>query len=441
MVTTRLRIGATVVRPWCQPGRVPGPVNPRLVRWRDPQVLLLAAYVGAAGFCQFGVIAALGDVAEGLGGEGPGDTIAAQVGLSGTALGVGLAVIRLASLAALPLAGAADRLGRRRTLRWWCGLGVALTALAAFSPTYAVFVAVFAVSRPLLTATNTIAGVAAAEQTASADRAKAMALVAAAYGVGSGLVAVLRGVAGDALGFRAVFALALVPLVLVTALGPRLAEPDRWAGLDDADRTVPVLGAVAPAFRRRLALLAGVMVAISVVTGPANSFFFLYLEDVLDQAPGTSAVLVVAAGLFGLVGLLVGRLAADRLGRRPTAAVAVVAVPLAGVVTYSGSVPAAAVGYLAAVLVGSAFLPAFGALQAESFPTEVRAAVAGWLVVAGVVGAFLGLLAFGLVADAGDHFAAAAGLVFTPMALAAACLLRVPETVGRELEDVTFPQD
>src|SRR5690606_23971038 len=103
--------------------------------------------------------------------------------------------------------------------------------------------------------------------------------LAAAYGVGSGLVAVIRGVAGDGIGFRGLFSLALVPLVAVVVLGPRVREPDRFTG---AGERLPVLGAVARPHRRRLAVLAGFIFAISVVTGPANSFFFLYAEDVLD---------------------------------------------------------------------------------------------------------------------------------------------------------------
>lgn len=418
------------------------PQRLHLHRWRDPAVLALAGFAVAAGFGQFSVVVALGDVAEGFGATGGGNTIAEQAGLSGTALGIGLAVIRVASLLALPRAAAADRVGRRRTLLWCCGLGMALTALAALSPTYAVFVAVFALGRPLLSATDTVSGVAAAEQTASPDRARALALVAAAYGLGAGLIAVLRGLAGDALGFRAVFALAVIPLVGVLALGRFVTEPDRFRAVvvaDTAGRTVPVLGAVAPPFRRRLLVLAGVMFSISAVTGPANSFLFLYVENVLDLPSTATAAMVMAAGLCGLGGLLLGRAGADRIGRRPTVALAMVAVPAAGIVTYSGSVPAAVTGYLTAVLFGSAFLPAMGALQAELFPTPVRAAAAGWMVAASVVGAFVGLVAFGLVADAGDRFVTASAVVFAPMALAAVLVTLVPETRGRELEDAGQP--
>src|SRR5450756_1914847 len=72
------------------------------------------------------------------------------------------------------------------------GAGLALTALAAASPSYWWFVAIFACGRPLLSATNGLAQVDVAEQTASADRAKAVALVAAGYGAGAGAIAIVH---------------------------------------------------------------------------------------------------------------------------------------------------------------------------------------------------------------------------------------------------------
>jgi hypothetical protein len=53
--------------------------------------------------------------------------------------------------------------------------------------------------RPLLAGTNAICGVIAAEETRSRDRAKAIALATAAWSGGTGLIAVVRGVAGTAL--------------------------------------------------------------------------------------------------------------------------------------------------------------------------------------------------------------------------------------------------
>lgn len=412
------------------------PRSPHLHRWWSKPVLGVVLLVAAAGFGQFGAVAALGDVAEELG-EVRGDaTLAEQAGLSGTALGIGLAIIRLASLLSLPLAGLADRLGRRKTTVAFCAIGLAVTATAAVSPTFWWFVAIFALSRPLLTATDTIGEVAVAEQTASRDRAKAVALVAAGFGVGAGLIALVRGVADEALGFRGVFILALVPLVLVLVIQRWVIEPDRFRRHEEARDRIPVLAAVGAAHRRTLGLLIVVVFAVAMVTGPANSFFFLYAENILGLSASVTAALVIGAGLTGLLGLLLGRWGADRLGRRPTAAVALVSIAAAGILTYSGSVPAVVIGYLSAVMAGSVFAPAAGALHAELFPTAVRAATAGWLVVSGVLGAVVGLMAFGAVADAGDRFGIAAIAVFIPAAVASLVLALIPETRGRELESL-----
>src|SRR5271154_6188589 len=99
--------------------------------WTDRAVVGLGLVALAAGFGQFGLTATLGDVARHFGHVLHGSSITDQAGLSGTQLGLGLAVIRLASLGGLPIAGLADRVGRRRVLLLACGLGLALTAASA----------------------------------------------------------------------------------------------------------------------------------------------------------------------------------------------------------------------------------------------------------------------------------------------------------------------
>src|SRR5580704_18409269 len=127
------------------PGAIPppGPGGLRLRRWSDRAVVGVAVAAFASGFGQFGVVAALGDVARGFGEVNQGATFADQAGLSGTDLGVGLAIMRLASLGALPVTGLADRFGRRMLLLVTVSAGLAMTALAAASPGYWWFVAIF----------------------------------------------------------------------------------------------------------------------------------------------------------------------------------------------------------------------------------------------------------------------------------------------------------
>ena len=421
------------------PGTIPGPGPAvlRLHRWNDRAVVAVAIAAFASGFAQFGVVAALGDVARGFGQVNQGATLADQAGLSGTDLGIGLAIMRLASLGALPITGLADRFGRRRMLLVTVGLGLAMTAAAAASPSYWWFVAIFASGRPLLSATNALAQVTAAEQTGSADRAKAVALIAAGYGTGAGVVAIVHSLAERAIGFRGVFVLALVPLALLPLLSRWISEPDRFAvAAAGSEHPVPVLGAVAPPFRRRLLVIAVLAFAVSVITGPANSFVFLFAQNFLHQRGTVTAAMVVGAGAAGLVGLLAGRWLADRVRRRLTGALAMVAVALFATLTYTGSTSALVTGYILGVFAGSVFAPAAGSLVNELFPTSVRASVAGWSLAAGVLGAVAGLVIFGAVAEAVHRFAVAGLVTFLPAALVMVLFWLLPETRGVEPEDL-----
>lgn len=413
------------------------PVPLHLHRWKDRAVLALALTALASGFGQFGVVAALGSVAKGLGQVVQGASLTDQVGMSGTVLGIGLAIIRLASLGALPVTGLADRFGRRLMLLVTVSAGLVLTMVAAASPTFWWFVAIFACGRPLLSATNALSQVAAGEETGKADRAKAVALIAAGYGVGAGLIAIIHSLASSVLGFRGIFLLALAPLALVPLLRRWIEEPDRFAVMEaSGEHPQPVLGAVARPFRRRLLVVAAVGFAISFVTGPANSFVFLYAQNILHQKGIVTAAMVVGAGVTGLGGLLVGRWLADRLGRRPAGALGVLGVTGFSVLAYSGSSIDLVTGYVLAVFGGALFAPAIGALLNEEFPTSVRASVAGWFLAAGVLGAVAGLVVFGAVATADNRFSDAALYTFVPVALSAGLLWLLPETRGREPEDL-----
>jgi len=416
---------------------VPGPAALHLHRWNDKAVVGVAIAAFASGFGQFGVVAALGDVARGFGQVSHGTSIADQAGLSGTDLGIGLAIMRLASLGALPITGLADDFGRRRMLLITVGAGLAVTVLAAASPSYWWFVAIFACGRPLLSASNGLAQVIAAEQTASAERAKAVALIAAGYGTGAGVIAIVHSLASHAIGFRGVFILALIPLALLPLIARWVQEPERFTvSAAGSGHPIPVLDAVARPFRRRLLIVAILAFAISVITGPANSFGFLFAQNILHLRGIVTAGMVVGSGIAGLAGLLTGRWLADRVGRRLTGALAMVAVALLATLTYSGSAPALVFGYISAVFAASVFAPAAGALVNELFPTSVRASVVGWSTASGVLGAVAGLVIFGAVANAEHEFGVAGVVTFLPAALVMGLFWLLPETRGREPEDL-----
>jgi MFS family permease len=434
-----------VPRPVSQKGRRPAddaksyegaPGRPlRLHGWSEPAVLSVALVALAAGFGQFGLTATLGDVALHFGHVVSGSTVADRAGLSGTELGLGLAVVRLASLGGLPLAGLADRIGRRRVMLFTCGIGLAITAASAASPGYWWFVALFAFGRPFLSATAAVAQVEAAEQTDSNQRAAAVALVAAGYSIGAGATAVLYGLFGKALDYQGILLLALVPMAALPWVARSVAETDRFV-MARASRgnRLPFPGAVARPYRARLAIVSGVAFSLAIITGPSTSFLFVYAQNI-EKFPGVAlSAMVVGAGVLGFGGLLAGRWLADRIGRRPVAAGAILGIGASGVLCYSGSKTALVIGYLTGLTAGGVFAPAGGAFVNELFPTSVRSSVAGWNVASSVVGAVVGLVVFGTVADVGNRFAPAALITFLPAMALSGLIYLLPETRGHEPE-------
>lgn len=401
--------------------------------WLSGPVLAVAGLSVAAGISSFGVSVVIGDVAATFGQPGPSDDTALQLGLPVTSIGIALSSVRLASLGGLPLAALADRVGRRRLLLVAATVGLALTSLAAAAPGFWWYVAVVALARPALTTVNAVAGVVAAEESRAADRAASIGLITAAYGLGSGLVAVGRGLLPGEPSFRVVTLFALGPLLLLPLLARRIREPVIAVG---RTRTDGLPGAVPRHLRGRTAVLAVLVGAIAVATGPGFTYLFVYGERVLGATPLQLASLVLAAGPCGLVGILLGRWSADRFGRRPSGALAMAGAGVGVAIAYSGGTTALAVGYLSTVLLASAFAPAQGSLAAELVPTSVRATVAGWLTVTAVLGAVAGLSAFGMIADVTGSFAVAAQLLGGLVVLSALGFVALPETRGTELVDL-----
>ena len=124
-----------------------------------------------------------------------------------------------------------------------------------------------------------------------------------------------------------------------------------------------MLDAVARPFRRRLAVIVILGFAVSVITGPANSFVFLFAQNFLHQPGIVTAGMVAGAGVAGLGGLLAGRWLADRAGRRLTGALAMAAVAVLAIWTYTGSPLALVAGYILGVFAASVFAPAAGSLS------------------------------------------------------------------------------
>lgn len=389
----------------------------------------------ASGFAQFGAVASLNDVAHHFGHHTSAKTLQSVVGLSGSVLGIGLGALRLSSLASLPLAALADRWGRVVVVRRTLWLGLLVTSVAALSPSYWFFVACFAVARPLLSATSTLVQVVTVELSSSARRIHRLVIIAAGAGIGAGTSAVLHGVIRGSNSFRWLFALTLVPLLVMPRLSRVLPEPVRA----NDEGLLARLGAVGHQWRGRLYAMAAISFTIGVISGPANGFAFVYGEGVLHVAPRVVASVVAASAVTGLAGLLVSRTLSRRLGRRGTVVLGVLASGVTACFAYSGGRDAFILGYMTGVFAAGLLAPAAAALSTEIFPHRVRATTAGWIVVAGVIGATMGLFVFGWIADvfqttSADSLRLPALVTFLPLLPTLLLVKRLPETAGVEID-------
>lgn len=387
-----------------------------------------------AGFAQFGAVASLDDVARHFGHHANKESLQSVVGLSGSVLGIGLAVLRLASLGALPLTSLADRWGRTTVLRRTLLIGLVITACASLSPSYWIFVLCFALARPLLSTTSTLIQVITVELSSTNRRINRLVFMSAGAGIGAGFAAILHGTIRGPDSFRWLFALALVPVFFLRPLLGRVPEPI----FHGDDVTMARLGSVPRGTRERVFIVGVVVFVIGVISGPASGFTFVYGEGVLKIRPDLVASVVAFSALTGLAGLLLSRYLSRRVGRRWTVALGALATATTASLAYGGGTTDFVIGYMFGVAAGGLLAPAIAALSTELFSHSFRATAAGWIVVAGVLGAIAGLLIFGLIGDivhitGAGSFRLPALLTFLPLLPLMLLLWRLPESSKMEL--------
>jgi MFS family permease len=111
-------------------------------------------------------------------------------------------------------------------------------------------------------------------------------------------------------------------------------------------------------------------------------------------------------------------------------AAGVLATAAVSLYAYSGGRAAFIIGYILGVFAGGVFAPGGAAIATEPFPSAVRGSAGGWIVVAAVMGAIVGLAIFGPVADATGSLAWAGAAAFLPGLPVLLSLRSLPETKG-----------
>jgi MFS family permease len=356
--------------------------------------------------------------------------------------------IGVASLLALAVGRASDRIGRRRALLA-CAAGLPLAAGgAALAPSPASYLAAQLAAYGLGSALLALVTLCLAETLPAEVRARGHGRAGLALAVGTALPLLASAAfAARPGGWRGVWALAVLPALALPWLVRRLPEDPPARGLGVAPRggaasragVRPGLRALlAPELRGRALRALGAVVAISAAEAAARAWLFYHPVRSLGLGEASATALLLAGGTLGLAGFRLGGWLADTRGRRP-ALLAGAALFAVGVAGFYGATPppgAAGLAWLGLSLValaagGNAAIATFRAHAAELLPIPVRGSFGGLLAVGAALGWSASMAAVAALArPVGGIGHAVTCVVLLALPAAALLLRRLPETAA-----------
>jgi MFS transporter, putative metabolite:H+ symporter len=355
------------------------------------------------------------------------------------ATGLLLGVVNFGTVLAYLLVGKADRWGRRRVLSVTI-LGYTLfTVLSGFAPNAWSFALLQLVARIFLIGEWATSMVIAAEEFPAARRGTVIGVVSATAGLGSVICAVVVPPITHAFGWRAVYFLGAVPLLLLAWARRDLRETERFAARPKDDRARSIFAMLAGPYRRRVLELGAIWFLTYVCTQNVVSLWKDYALGDLRLSEGQATLVIsLGAGVSMPLVFFAGKLL-DLIGRR-AGAVLVYAALILGVLggfTLHG-VAGLALSMIVAIFGLNAVLTLLNAYTAELFPTELRGDAFLWTNnLIGRVGYVASPIIVGhLAADGGWGPVMRASVIFPALALGLLLWL-LPETSGRELEQTS----
>ncbi len=361
-----------------------------------------------------------------------------DLGVAERDLGPFVAYARLGAVAALPFALMADRIGRRRLLLATI-LGFTLcSAATAFVTNWPMFAALQFAARAFTAADEMISVVVIVEELAIRRRGWAVGMLAAFGGLGDGLAAAFYPLSNLLPGgWRALYMIAAIPLLLIMFLRRNLKETKRF----DRAASVDAIGwrAIRMALVAEPGRLAGLLFVSIVYHLPISATLSLmskFLQETHDYSRGQVSILFIGAGAFALFGNLIGGTLTDRIGRRRGFAFFCFLMVGGFSLFYLAPTAIVPVAWAFALFAFLASHAVFLVLAGEAFPTVSRATVATLLLAVGAVATAAGLLLEGrLYGMFGSHSLAIVCLLPAFAIAGLAALLLLPETSGIELQD------
>jgi putative MFS transporter len=370
--------------------------------------------------------------------------IQADLGVAEADLGLLGSLVRAGALFSLFIAVAADRVGRRRMLLITIVAYTLLTGLTAFSPNAETFVVLQFFARAFAVAETILAMVVIVEEFPAEHRGWGVGAAGAIQACGGGFAALLFGFV-DVLpyGWRALYLVGLVPLMLVAYWRRTLPETERFKELAThhqerlgANVFSPILE-LGRRYPRRFWALAAAVFMTSVATSSAGFFAPKYLQDAHGWSPANIALMTVIGGAVAILGNPLAGWLSDTRGRRPITAVFACGVGVSAMLLYNASGVLLPVFWIVFLFFQLGTGVTEGTYSAEMFPTSQRSTAAGARALTATLGAIVGLAGVSaLFPLVGSNWAAVSVLAGGCFVVPIIVLVFFPETARRALEDI-----
>jgi MFS family permease len=423
------RVTARTSNPWWLPpfllGRVPNGVTPGVVR--------LLGFVSFALFFEHYDTSLLGNALK---------YIVVDLGIAERDLGFFQMLIRLGALPAFFIIPFVDRLGRRRLfLASLIGMSVG-TMLTAFSADAVQFVACQMLTRTFVLTASAVSIVIVAEELPAHARGWGIGILAAVSASGHGLGAALFGLIESLpWGWRSLYAVGILPLLLLPLFRRGIQETARFNHHRETRGELGTWWAPLVAFVRTHPARAGGMAVVASVSSLGHivviSFTGYFVLQYHGWEPYQLSVMVIGAGLIGIIGNVVAGRLADRAGRRRVGFLFLAVFPAVAWGFFNGpgwSLPVLW-GVLVFTLMGANVI--IRALSSELFPTSHRGTSTGVLALMETLGAAVGLGVLGALQLQGGALITLIPLISLATLAAGLVILVLPETRLRELESIS----
>jgi MFS family permease len=332
----------------------------------------------------------------------------------------------------------ADRIGRARALMWSILIYSVFTALTATSHTLVELVLWRSLVGIGLGGEWAAGSVLVAESWPAEHRGKAIGFMQSGWAIGYILAAILASVILPSFGWRALFAVGVLPALLAFWIFRSVPEPEIWR-LGRRHVRPPLAEVLrAPILRNALAATALTTAVLFAYWG-LFTWIPAYLASPLASGGAGMSIVrssgwIIPMQVGAFLGYVLFGVLADRFGRRPVFMVfvlgAAVLVPIYGQMAARPAV-LMALGPLIGFF-GHGYFSVFGAMLAELFPSGIRATAQGFCYNFGRGVSALAPFTIGALADR-HGIGSALALTSAFFVAGAVLMLFLPETRGEEL--------